>query len=108
MARRRWLTRFSRVPIRARLTIAFVAMMATVLGAAGVFVYVRFASTLDTQVSDALRVAAAGGARRRAGGPGPPQRDRVGQHPDRRRLPRRRLPGPGLPRGRAAPRIDAR
>jgi heavy metal sensor kinase len=59
MPRLRWLTRFSRVPIRARLTIAFVAMMATVLAAAGVFLFVRFRSTLDAQVSDGLRLEAA-------------------------------------------------
>jgi heavy metal sensor kinase len=59
MARPRWLTRFSRVPIRARLTIAFVAMMATVLAAAGLFLYGQFSSTLDAQVNDALRLQAA-------------------------------------------------
>jgi two-component system OmpR family sensor kinase len=59
MARPRWLTRFSRMPIRARLTIAFVTMMATVLAAAGVFLYARFGSTLDTQISNALHLQAA-------------------------------------------------
>jgi two-component system OmpR family sensor kinase len=59
MARPRWLTRFSRVPIRARLTIAFVAMMATVLAAAGVFLYAQFRSTLDAQINDALHLQAA-------------------------------------------------
>jgi heavy metal sensor kinase len=59
MARPRWLTRFTRVPIRARLTIAFVAMMATVLAAAGVFLYAQFRSTLDAQINDALHLQAA-------------------------------------------------
>jgi len=59
MARPRWQTRFSRVPIRARLTIAFVAMMATVLAAAGVFLYAQFRSTLDAQLSNALQLQAA-------------------------------------------------
>jgi heavy metal sensor kinase len=59
MARPDWLTRFSRVPIRARLTIAFVAMMATVLAGAGVFLYAQFRSTLDAQISDGLRLQAA-------------------------------------------------
>jgi two-component system, OmpR family, sensor kinase len=59
MARSRWLTRFSRMPIRARLTIVFVAMMATVLAAAGVFLYAQFRSTLDAQIRGALRLQAA-------------------------------------------------
>jgi two-component system OmpR family sensor kinase len=59
MARPRWLTRFSRVPIRARLTIAFVAMMTTVLAGAGVFLYAQFRSTVDGQISDALVLEAA-------------------------------------------------
>jgi two-component system, OmpR family, sensor kinase len=59
MAGRAWLTRFSRVPIRARLTIAFVAMMATVLATAGVFLYGQFRNTLDAQISDGLQLQAA-------------------------------------------------
>lgn len=59
MARPRWQTRLSRVPIRARLTIAFVAMMATVLAAAGVFLYAQFRSTLDAQLVNALHLQAA-------------------------------------------------
>ena len=55
----RWLTRFSRVPIRARLTLAFVAMMATVLAAAGVFLYVQFRDTLSAQIDTALQSQAA-------------------------------------------------
>jgi two-component system OmpR family sensor kinase len=63
MTRPGWLTRFSLVPIRARLTIAFVAMMATVLAAAGVFLYAQFRSTLDAQIRDGLhQQAAAAGA----------------------------------------------
>jgi heavy metal sensor kinase len=59
MARPAWLTRFTRVPIRARLTIAFVAMMALVLGGAGLFVYAQFGSTLEAEISDGLRLEAA-------------------------------------------------
>jgi len=55
----RWLARLSRVPIRARLTLAFVAMMATVLAAAGVFLYVQFRDTLDAQIDTALQSQAA-------------------------------------------------
>jgi hypothetical protein len=55
--------RFSHVPIRVRLTIVFVAIMATVLAAAGVFVYAQFHSTLDAQISDALRLEDAVSAR---------------------------------------------
>src|SRR5271167_3928799 len=55
----RWLARFSRVPIRARLTLAFVAMMATVLAAAGVFLYVQFRGTLNAQIDAALQSQAA-------------------------------------------------
>ncbi|HWE10926.1 MAG TPA: ATP-binding protein [Solirubrobacteraceae bacterium] len=59
MARPAWLTRFSRVPIRVRLTIAFVAMMALVLAGAGVFVYGQFATTLEAEINDGLRLQAA-------------------------------------------------
>jgi two-component system, OmpR family, sensor kinase len=59
MVRPRWLTRFSRVPIRVRLTMAFVAMMLTVLATAGVFLYAQFRSTLDAQINDGLRLQAA-------------------------------------------------
>jgi len=41
------------------LTIAFVAMMATVLAAAGVFLYAQFRSTLDAQLVNALHLQAA-------------------------------------------------
>jgi two-component system, OmpR family, sensor kinase len=59
MARPAWLTRYSRVPIRARLTIAFVAMMAAVLAAAGVFLYVQFRGTADAQIDNGLHSQAA-------------------------------------------------
>jgi two-component system OmpR family sensor kinase len=59
MALSAWLTRVSRVPIRARLTIAFVATMATVLAGAGVFLYAQFRSTVDAQIGQALRQQAA-------------------------------------------------
>jgi two-component system OmpR family sensor kinase len=55
MGRSPWLSRFSRVPIRARLTIVFVSMMTAVLAAAGVFLYAQFRKTLDAQITDALR-----------------------------------------------------
>ncbi|TML04426.1 MAG: HAMP domain-containing protein [Actinobacteria bacterium] len=56
MARSRWSLRFARLPIRARLTIAFAGVMLAVLGAAGVFLYVQFRSDLDAQVDASLRV----------------------------------------------------
>jgi heavy metal sensor kinase len=59
MASAPWLTRLSRVPIRARLTIAFVAMMALVLAGAGLFVYAQFGSTLEAEITDGLRLQAA-------------------------------------------------
>jgi signal transduction histidine kinase len=58
MTRPRWLTRFARLPIRARLTIAFAGVMAAVLSAAGVFLYAQFRIDLDAQTDDALRVQA--------------------------------------------------
>jgi two-component system, OmpR family, sensor kinase len=58
MARRPPLSRFVRLPIRARLTIAFAAVMAAVLAAAGAFLYAQFRSDLDAQIdSDLLRQA---------------------------------------------------
>jgi heavy metal sensor kinase len=59
MAGPAWLMRLSRMPIRARLTIAFVAMMTTVLATAGVFLYGQFRNTLNAQISDGLRLQAA-------------------------------------------------
>ena len=55
MIRPRWLTRYYRLPIRARLTIAFVAVMAAVLVAAGAILYAQFRSDLDAQINSALR-----------------------------------------------------
>jgi two-component system OmpR family sensor kinase len=45
----------SRLPIRVRLTIAFVAVMAAVLAAAGVFLYAQSRSDLDAQIDAALQ-----------------------------------------------------
>src|SRR5689334_20725410 len=55
MERRRSLTRADRLPLRVRLTLAFTAVMATVLAAAGVFLYSQFAADLDAQIDAALR-----------------------------------------------------
>ena len=54
----RWLVRAERLPIRVRLTIAFAAVMAAVLAAAGVFLYSQFAADLDAQLDAALRAEA--------------------------------------------------
>jgi two-component system OmpR family sensor kinase len=54
MARPR-LTRFARLPIRIRLTIAFAAAMAAVLGTAGAVVYAQFRHDLDGQIDSGLR-----------------------------------------------------
>jgi two-component system OmpR family sensor kinase len=48
------LPRFVRLPIRARLTIAFAAVMAALLAAAGTFVYGQMRGDLDTQIDNAL------------------------------------------------------
>src|SRR4051794_21050837 len=58
MARPRWLVRADRLPIRVRLTIAFAAVMAAVLVAAGIFLYSQFAADLDAQIDAALRAEA--------------------------------------------------
>jgi signal transduction histidine kinase len=60
MVRPRWLTRFARLPIRARLTIAFAGVMAAVLAAAGVFLFAQFRADLDAQTDAALRAEADG------------------------------------------------
>jgi signal transduction histidine kinase len=52
--RRRPLSRFVGLPIRVRLTIAFVGVMAAVLAAIGAFVYAQIGSDLDAQVDNAL------------------------------------------------------
>lgn len=51
--------RFSRLPVRVRVTLAFAAVMAVVLGATGVFVYVRLAAELDATIEQGLRSRAA-------------------------------------------------
>jgi signal transduction histidine kinase len=56
----RWPTRFGRLPIRARLTVVFIGVMALVLGAAGLFLYGQFRDDLDDQLDSALRVQATG------------------------------------------------
>jgi heavy metal sensor kinase len=48
----------SRVSLRLRLTLAFAAVMAIVLAATGVFVYVRLQDTLDEQLDQGLRARA--------------------------------------------------
>jgi signal transduction histidine kinase len=52
--RARPVPRFVRLPIRVRLTIAFVGVMAVVLAAIGAFVYAQIQSDLDAQVDNAL------------------------------------------------------
>ncbi|HET6869051.1 MAG TPA: ATP-binding protein [Solirubrobacteraceae bacterium] len=52
--RRRPHSRFVGLPIRVRLTIAFVGVMAVVLAAIGAFVYAQIKSDLDAQVNNAL------------------------------------------------------
>jgi signal transduction histidine kinase len=52
--RQRTHSRFVGLPIRVRLTIAFVGVMAAVLAAIGAFVYAQIKSDLDAQVNNAL------------------------------------------------------
>jgi two-component system OmpR family sensor kinase len=54
MPRPRWSIGFARLPIRARLTIAFAGVMLAVLSAAGVFLYAQFRSDLDAEVDAAI------------------------------------------------------
>jgi heavy metal sensor kinase len=49
----------SRMPIRLRVTLAFVAVMAIVFGAIGLFVYLRFKAELDATINSGLRSRAA-------------------------------------------------
>jgi heavy metal sensor kinase len=49
----------SRASIRLRVTLAFIAVMAVVLGAIGIFVYLRFAAELDNATNNGLRSRAA-------------------------------------------------
>jgi signal transduction histidine kinase len=58
MAPTRWAARFARLPIRIRLTIAFAAVMAAVLGAAGAVLYAQFQRDLDTELDAALKAQA--------------------------------------------------
>jgi hypothetical protein len=58
MARVPGLTRFARLPIRARLTVAFAGVIAIVLAAAGVFLYAQFQRDLDAQIDEALNLEA--------------------------------------------------
>ena len=44
-----------RVPIRVRLTLAFAGVMAVVLGATGLFLYLRFATALDETIDEGLQ-----------------------------------------------------
>jgi heavy metal sensor kinase len=45
----------SRVSIRLRVTLVFVAVMALVLGATGIFIYLRFSTELDATINAGLR-----------------------------------------------------
>jgi heavy metal sensor kinase len=45
----------SRVSIRLRVTLIFVAVMTLVLGATGIFIYLRFSSELDATINSGLR-----------------------------------------------------
>ena len=48
------LPRFDRLPIRARLTITFAAVMTVLLAATGTFVYAQMRSDLDAQINSAV------------------------------------------------------
>jgi two-component system, OmpR family, sensor kinase len=45
----------SRLPVRARVTLAFAAAMALLLGGLGIFLYLRFESDLDSTINQGLR-----------------------------------------------------
>jgi signal transduction histidine kinase len=49
----------ARIPIRLRVTLAFVVVMALVLTATGLFLYLRFSSEFDRNIDDGLRSRAA-------------------------------------------------
>ena len=53
--RRRLMSALARVPIRFRLTLAFLVAMAIVLSAIGLFVYVRLGAALDDTIDQSLR-----------------------------------------------------
>jgi heavy metal sensor kinase len=48
-------SRFNRLPIRLRVTLAFAGVMAVVLAATGLFVYLRLAAELDSAIDQGLR-----------------------------------------------------
>ncbi len=50
---------FARIPIRLRVTLAFVAVMSVVLAATGLFLYLRFSSEFDRTINQGLRSRAA-------------------------------------------------
>jgi hypothetical protein len=45
----------NRVPVRVRVTFAFAAVMAVLLSATGLFVYLRLGTELDTAIQQGLR-----------------------------------------------------
>jgi two-component system OmpR family sensor kinase len=53
------MTRFARLPGRVRLALALAGVVAVVLGATGVFVYLRLGSELDATIEQSLRTRAA-------------------------------------------------
>src|SRR2546421_7360077 len=53
---RPWL---ARIPIRLRVTLAFVAVMSLVLAATGLFLYLRFSTEFDRTINQGLRTRAA-------------------------------------------------
>ena len=92
----------SRVPIRVRVTLVFAVVMALVLGATGLFLYVRLGDQLDESIDNGLRTT----------------RRRGRAHSLRLRSGARRLPGrssdrvrgelrPGAQRGRRRRRFDS-
>src|SRR5581483_6030031 len=58
MPRKLWPRRYSRLPIRARLTVAFFGVMTVVLAAAGLFLYAQFRSDLGAQIDNSLKLEA--------------------------------------------------
>src|SRR5829696_7205871 len=56
----------SRLAVRVRVTLAFAGVMAVVLAAAGLFVYLRLAAELDATIEQGLRARVAGATPGRA------------------------------------------
>ena len=86
----------SRLSIRLRVTLVFAAVMALVLGATGVFVYLRFAAELDATINAGLRSRAGDVAalvREADSGLREGHRNLVGRERELRRGARRRRPG---------------